>query len=132
MQTDLRAIAEKHGILLILQFGSSVTGKAHARSDVDIAVLLDHSKVSFQEHAELLHDLGRLFPEQELDLALINHADPLLLKKITEDCQMIYGSVERLSRLKIYAFKRYQDHRKYFDMERQFAARFLATAPPAE
>ena len=96
---DLERIAKKHGILLILQFGSSVTGKGHARSDVD------------------------------LDLALLNHADPLFLKKITDNCQLLYGSPRRLQQLKIYAFKRYQDHRKYFEMERQFVARSLSSRP---
>lgn len=46
--TDFDQIAKKHGILLILQFGSSVTGKVHARSDVD-----------------LLHDLQSRFPTQD-------------------------------------------------------------------
>jgi predicted nucleotidyltransferase len=132
MQADLSAIAKKYGILLALQFGSLVTGKTHPRSDVDIAVLVDRPEISFQEHADLLNDLQRLFPGREVDLALINHADPLFLKKITEDCQILYGPVEQLQRLKIYAFKRYQDHRKYFDMERQYAAKYLAAASPAE
>lgn len=130
MQADLGVIAKKYGILLVLRFGSSVTGKTHSRSDVDIAVLLERPEISFREHADLLGDTQRLFPEQEVDLALINHADPLFLKKITDDCQILYGTVERLQRLKIYAFKRYQDHRKYFDMERQYAAKYLASASP--
>lgn len=132
MQADFGSIARKYGILLVLQFGSSATGRTHPRSDVDIAVLLDRPEISFPEHADLLDDLQQLFPGREVDLALINHADPLFLKKITDECQILYGPVERLQRLKIYAFKRYQDHRKYFDMERRYAARYLATASPAE
>lgn len=132
MQAELSATAKKYGVLLILRFGSSVTAKIHARSDVDIAVLLDRPEISFQEHADLLNDLQRHFPEAEVDLALINHADPLFLKKITDDCRILYGPVEKLQRLKIYAFKRYQDHRKYFDMERRYAAKYLAAASPAE
>lgn len=132
MQADLETIAERHGILLVLRFGSSVSGKTHARSDVDIAVLLNRPGLSFQERADLLGDFQHLFPEQEVDLCLINHADPLFLKKITDDCQILYGPMERLQRLKIYAFKRYQDHRRFFDMERQYAARFLAAVLAAE
>ncbi len=132
MRADFSTIANKYGILLALQFGSSVTGKTHARSDVDVAVLLDRPDISFREHADLLDDVQQLFPGREVDLAVINHADPLFLKKITEDCQILSGPVEQLQRLKIYAFKRYQDHRKYFDMERQYAAKHLASASPAE
>ena len=132
MQDQLGAIAKDYGLLLVLQFGSSVTGKAHGRSDVDIAVLLDRPEISFQKHAKLLEGLQRLFPGREVDLAIINHADPLFLKKITDDCLILYGAVERLQGLKIYAFKRYQDHRKYFAMERQYAAKYLASASPTE
>ena len=132
MQNDLNAIAEDYGLRLVLQFGSSVTGRTHTRSDIDIAVLLNSPELSFQKQATLLEELQRLFPGQEIDLALINHADPLFLKKITDDCRILYGPAEILQRLKIYAFKRYQDHRKYFEMERQYAANYLASAPPAE
>jgi predicted nucleotidyltransferase len=128
MEKGLKDIAQMHGIVLALKFGSSVTGQEHPRSDVDLAVLLDRSDVTFQEHVELLQSLQPFFPDRELDLALINHADPLFLKKITENCELLYGPPERLQALKIYAFKRYQDHARFFEMERRFAERFLASA----
>ena len=127
MQEGLKDIAQKQGIVLVLKFGSSVTGRMHPKSDVDLAVLLDRSTITLQKHAELLQSLQPLFPDRELDLALVNHADPLFLKKITDNCELLYGPPERLQALKLYAFKRYQDHRRFFEMERQFAQRFLAT-----
>lgn len=127
MQEGLKDIAQKQGIVLVLKFGSSVTGRMHPKSDVDLAVLLDRSTITLQEHAELLQSLQPLFPDRELDLALINHADPLFLKKITDNCELLLGPPERLQALKLYAFKRYQDHRRYFELERQFAERFLST-----
>jgi uncharacterized protein len=128
MQEALHDIAKKHGIVLALKFGSSVTGQVHPRSDVDLAVLLDRSNVTLHEHGELIESLQPLFPDRELDLALINHADPLFLKKITDNCELLYGPPERLQALKLRAFKRYEDHRRFFEMERKFAERFLATA----
>jgi predicted nucleotidyltransferase len=132
MEDNLNGIAEKHGILLALRFGSSATGKTHARSDVDIAVLLDRSQISFREHLGLLHDVQQLFSGREVDLAILNHADPLFLKKITDHCEILYGPLERLQRLRIYAFKRFQDHRKYFEMERRYAATYLAKTASAK
>ncbi len=121
----LEAIATRFGVRLILQFGSSVTGKTHARSDLDLAILLDGPPLSLSEHGELAHALQGLFPDQEVDLAFLNRADPLLLKKVTEACRLLYGRPAELQRLKIYAFKRYQDHRRYLDLERRFVARAL-------
>lgn len=122
---DLEEIAGRHGLVLIVQFGSSVAGPTHPRSDIDIGVLLDRARLGPGEFAELVHDLQRLSPDREVDLAILNHADPLFLKKITETCRLLYGSPRRLQRLKLYAFKRYQDHRKYLDMERRFVTRAL-------
>jgi predicted nucleotidyltransferase len=122
---QIAPIAMKHGIRLLLRFGSSVTGALHARSDVDLAVLLERVPVSFQAHAALLQDLQTLFPEREVDLAVLNRSDPLFLRKILEACRLLYGSPRVLQELKIYAFKRHQDHRKYLEMERRYVERSL-------
>ncbi len=116
----LERVAQRHAIRLLLQFGSTVSGHVHRRSDVDLAALLDRPSLSFGEYADLLHDLQSLYPDREVDLVLINRADPLLLKKITNTCRR---PVHRLQELRIYAFKRYQDHRKYFELECDFVIR---------
>ena len=71
------------------------------------------------------HALQEVLPDRQVDLAVINRADPLLLKKITERCQLLFGDPRDLEELKIYAFKRYQDHRRYFAMEQAFVDRFV-------
>ena len=121
----LEQIAHRHGIELILEFGSVVTGQIHPRSDHDLAVLLDRPALSFEALADLRHELQLLHPDHEVDVAIINHADPLFLKKITERCRLLYGSPRRLAELKIYAFKRYQDHRRYLALEREYVHRTL-------
>jgi hypothetical protein len=67
-----------------------------------------------------------LFPADEVDLVFLSRADPLLGHRIREHARLVYGSATLFARRKIYAFKRYQDHRKYFDMERDFVRRSLA------
>jgi predicted nucleotidyltransferase len=118
-------IARKHGVAMLLQFGSSVTGKLHPRSDVDIGVLLDRPRLSLDEDADLRHDLQALFPGHEVDVAFLDHTDALFLKKVMETCRLLSGDPRRLQRLRIYAFRRYQDHRRFLDMERAFVARRL-------
>jgi predicted nucleotidyltransferase len=122
----LGEIARQYGVRLLLQFGSSVTGRVHARSDTDLGVLLDRPRLTLAEHGALLSALQRQFPECPVDLAILNHADPLFLKKVTDDCRLLHGDPGLLPRLKIYAFKRYQDHRRYLELERRFVAKSLA------
>jgi predicted nucleotidyltransferase len=126
MNTErLQELASKHGIVLMLRFGSTVAGRTHPRSDVDIAVLLRQAPPSFSEFAELAHDVQTLFPGQDVDVAVINHADPLFLKKVMEECSLVYGPAARLKELQLYAFRRYQDHRRFLALEREYVARAL-------
>jgi hypothetical protein len=60
-------------------------------------------------------------------VAILNRADPLFLKKITEHCRLLYGPPRAFYEFKIYAFKRYQDHRRFLAMERDYVARKIRT-----
>ena len=122
---DVQAIAKAHGLLLLLRFGSSVTGHLHAASDTDLAALFERAPDSIGRLADLIADLQMLFPDREVDVAILNHADPLFLKQVTEHCELVYGSPRRLAEFKMYAFKRYQDHRRYLDMERTYVDRAI-------
>jgi predicted nucleotidyltransferase len=59
---DLERIARTYGIRLLLQFGSTVSGVVHPRSDVDLAMLVGRAPLSLEAHSGLLHELQRLFP----------------------------------------------------------------------
>jgi len=124
-------VARRHGVELILEFGSMLTGHVHSRSDRDLGVLLDRPTLFLRELADIRHDLAALFPGAEVDMAIINRADPLFLKKMTERCRLLYGAPRRLAELRIYAFKRYQDHRCYRPLERDYVRRTLERLSPA-
>jgi hypothetical protein len=60
----------------------------------------------------------------------LDHADPLFLKKITERCGLLAGKLTDFQRLKLLAFRRYQDHKRFLEMEHRFAERFLEERTP--
>ena len=120
-------IAERHDLALLVQYGSTVSGPTHAASDVDIGVLYDRPPPSLFDQGALIEDVQGRFPGREVDLATLDRADPLFLKKVLENCRLLAGSPRRLAELKIYAFKRYQDHRRYLPLERAYVDRVLAT-----
>jgi predicted nucleotidyltransferase len=123
---SLGEMAAKFGLRLILLFGSEVDGAVHARSDLDIAVGTRAGKGFPSDlYNRVLERLGRIFPGRKVDIACLDHADPLFLKEIVEHCLLLEGRSADLQRLKILAFRRYQDHKKYLGMERQFAERFV-------
>jgi len=118
------AIAKNHRLKLVLAFGSAASGATHDKSDVDIAVLAGEDDLSFEKLGDISIDLQQLFPDHELDLAVINHADPLFLKKIMEAPVLLYGENRAFNELKIFAFKRYIDHKPYLAMEKRFAVEY--------
>lgn len=124
----LASVARKHDIELLVQFGSSATGRMHPLSDLDLAVAASRVSETFEAQADLIADLQALVPDREVDVVFINRADPLLLKRITERCVLLYGSPRRFQELKMYAFRRYQDHRRYLAMERDYVDRRLRAA----
>jgi len=122
---QIAAAARRHGIRLVVQFGSSVTGRTHAQSDLDIGVLLERFPPTLEAYGDLEADMQGLFPGSTLDLAIINRADPLFLKQITGRCRLLFGAEQDFHLLKIYAFKRFQDHRRYLAMERGYVAQAI-------
>lgn len=121
----LAAIACKHGIVLVVRFGSTVTGRTHAASDVDLAVLFERFP-SMDAELEAIADLGALGSTQPVDVAVLNHADPLLLKQVATGGRLEYGTPARFDAFRRYAFKRYHDHAPYFAMEREYVARVFS------
>ena len=122
----LAEIARKHDLELVVQFGSSVTGRTHPGSDVDVAVLYRRMPDSYAELGDLQADLQALVPGRTVDLAVLNHADPLFLKQVMDTAVLLHGSPQRLAQMMLYAFRRYQDHRPFLEMERAYVERASA------
>ncbi|MGE0592796.1 MAG: nucleotidyltransferase domain-containing protein [Vicinamibacterales bacterium] len=122
---DFEGAARRHGILLLLQFGSTVTGATHPGSDLDIGVLVEHVPDSFETLSDLVTDVQALFPGQDVDVAILNHADPLFLRRVMDEARLLFGAPRRFAELRLLAFKRYQDYRPYLAFEREYVARHV-------
>ncbi len=99
--SELAEIVRRRGVSLLIQFGSTVSGRTHPRSDVDLAALFEGDVPSLEAQGELQQDLQRAFPGNEVDLAVLNRADPLSLKKVLEGCRLLAGSPRRLAELRM-------------------------------
>ena len=111
----------KFGITFIVAFGSRVRGITHARSDLDIGILCTRGF-----DAGILGELSAAFPGQDVDVALLNRADPLLLKGVSDVAVLLSGEKRDLQEFRMYAFRRYVEHRPFFALEEQVNARHLA------
>ncbi|MEI6378905.1 MAG: nucleotidyltransferase domain-containing protein [Candidatus Falkowbacteria bacterium] len=113
----LSALADKYGVRLFLLFGSQARGEARVDSDVDIAV-------EFVKQPSLKVELGIIaglcaIYGKDIDLSIINHANPLLLNRICRDAQLLFGSERDFFNLRLKSFHRYNDYLPYLKMERE-------------
>lgn len=125
----IKKTAKEYNLSLVLAFGSKISGWARKESDLDIGVL--SKKAHFEkDYFGLYADLSKIFKGEDIDLVFINRADPLLLKKIAENCLLIYGSKRSFSWFKVYALERYYDFQKHFELERKYVKGFIRGLKP--
>jgi predicted nucleotidyltransferase len=69
-------------------FGSCARGEARPHSDVDVAVFLDLEQTPdspFGPDAEIATDLMQILATDEVDVVLLNQADPVLYHEVLRD-----------------------------------------------
>lgn len=103
----LKALAEKHAILLMYLFGSlAEDGKRYLQgepispdstSDLDIAVVLDHpSRENIETYGILYRELSELFGPFSIDLSYLRDVNPLFQYEMLKGLR-IYARDESLA-----------------------------------
>jgi len=114
---EIAKIAKKNGLELVMLFGSFATGENREDSDLDIAVL-GEKDVDFKKTLNIIQSLSVVF-KKEVDLSVMNRANPLLLHQIEQNAVLLFGKDEKFVEFKLRAFRRYHDYAPYFEMEIQ-------------
>lgn len=121
IRLDIAEIAERFGLSLVVLFGSVAAGADRPDSDIDIGIRFKDGDPGLSRTLDVQAELSNLFLERDVDLSILNRADPFFMKKIAERCEFLYEEPGKGSAFLLLAFKRYQDHRKYLEMEREYA-----------
>ncbi|MFP4686902.1 MAG: type VII toxin-antitoxin system MntA family adenylyltransferase antitoxin [bacterium] len=117
---------KKNGIELLLLFGSVAREKEHRSSDIDFAYR-SKKRLEFSREMEFKNSLKTIFDlkDYSVDLVYIKEADPLLLKKISEDAFLIFGSEKDFYEFKRIAFHKYSDYKPYLQREKIETAKLI-------
>lgn len=126
IKPQIKELAEKYGLSLVVLFGSQVAGKTHKESDVDFAFTAD-KYISPRETTEIIFDFTRgLKTGVNVELVNLKNASPLLLKQIAMRSLLMYEKEPHLYNLfKIYAIKRYIEERKFLKFRDLSLNKFL-------
>ncbi|MCG2695718.1 nucleotidyltransferase domain-containing protein [Candidatus Parcubacteria bacterium] len=115
---ELKKIAKKYDLKLIMLFGSFANGTNRQESDFDLAVSAK-KEIEFKNELKLISELSAVF-KKNVDLSVMNKANPLLLEQVSKRAVLLCGAKSDFIKFKLYAFHRYNDYRPYFKMESEF------------
>jgi len=111
----IKNIAEKYKLSLIMVFGSFAAGNDRVDSDLDIAIV-SRQTIDIDRLAKLSTTFGLLFGK-EIDISVMNHANPLHLNQVAKNSQLVFGSQKDFIAFKLGAFHQFNDFTPYFKLE---------------
>ena len=130
IKPQVKNLAEKHGLSLVMLFGSQVTGKTHKESDFDIAYLSD-KKLSFEDEGRIIIDLAKIIgarDERLVNLCNIKEAGALLLKEIFDQHQLLFCADRNVyDSYNIFSVKNFIESRPLFDLRDFLIKKYFAS-----
>lgn len=129
IKPQIKKLAEKYGLSLVMLFGSQITGKTHKESDFDIAYLSD-KKLSFEDEGRMIIDLASIIgarDERLVNLCNVKEAGALLLKEIFDQHQVLFCADQNIyDSYKIFAVKNFLESRQLFDLRDYLIGKYFA------
>lgn len=101
IQNLKRYFKERKEVELAYIFGSTVSGKTNALSDIDIAILIDRKQVKealypYGYKAHTIADLMKLLKTNRVDLVILNEVPLLLKHRVLYTGKIIYSKSEEI------------------------------------
>lgn len=119
---QLKPLAKAFGLRLIVLFGSTARGATNRESDIDLGVLSE-KPLSLMQRQRLWSALSTLFPA-DVDLTVLNHADPLVSYKVASEGIILFEAVPLAwETWKSYAVRRYWDTHKFRESQSAYLTR---------
>lgn len=134
IRRGLAALARRRPeFIAVYLFGSQANGKAGPLSDVDVAILLDGSRVPaklfFKLRLELIAEASHVCRRDDVDVVLLNEATPLLAYEAVRGGELLYerDHSARVS-FEARAVQQYLDLEPFYRVGRHYLKRQLLSA----
>jgi predicted nucleotidyltransferase len=122
---EIANICRKYRIEFLALFGSRASGEAKNESDIDLAVFFSRL-ISAREELDFFYELVRLFETDQLDLVVLDRANPLLLKEVALYGVPLYERYKTaFDKFIMLAMAKYQESRKNRSFEKELVEEFL-------
>lgn len=124
----VKPLAKKYQLSLVVLFGSQVTGKTHAKSDVDFG-FISEKKMSLNEIAKMQLEFSQKLKIKDLEFTDLKNVSPFLMKQVSEESILLYEKERSVFNLfKIYAFKLFVEAKPLLELREKSLNKFLKKA----
>ena len=122
IRSRLVPMFEEEGLKLALLFGSSVLGKVHKQSDIDLAFLFQMPV----DIVALTNKIIKLLHIKNVDVIDLKRASPLMKFSIIKNCKILYEKQQGIfNGYYSLAFRMYNDTQKLRDAQARAIRNFL-------
>jgi uncharacterized protein len=110
----------------MILFGSFNTNKFSQSSDIDLAIIAQDIELIKKRKQKVLNEISKLFDYREIDLILLNYADPLLKFNIANNGRLIYEKATGLFNIfKVRAMSENNDAQKFYQLDKKYINNYL-------
>jgi predicted nucleotidyltransferase len=121
----------RHRVAFAVFFGSAASGRMMAHSDLDLAFWVEGQRIEGRE-LDLTNSLMQMLHRNEVDVVVLNHANPLLQWQVASTGKLLYErETGGFHRFQLYAMKRYDDSRRLLALQDRYLNRLLKGVRPA-
>lgn len=112
---NVKKIAKKYSLDLVLLFGSQSNGRIHKESDVDVAYL-SNRPLSFEQETHLNYEFTNVFRCDRVDTVDLKRAKTLLMYAMFRHPKILFQADNKLFfQYRSYAFKKYIEAKPLFE-----------------
>ncbi|HAT74356.1 MAG: hypothetical protein US30_C0018G0002 [Candidatus Moranbacteria bacterium GW2011_GWF2_36_839] len=116
-------IAKKYKLKMVIVFGSFASGKNRKDSDLDLGVLSE-KEISFETQITLINEFSQIF-KKNIDLSVLNRANPLLLFEASRNAVLLFGNQKDFFEFRLRAFHAYNDYQPFFKLENELNKKII-------
>ena len=122
---NLQYLKEKYDIKLVYIFGSYAKGTNKKNSDLDIAVFLGGDYAPFKK-LELIGDLIEIFKRDDVDLVVLNEANPVLRHQVIKYGKIIFEESEEVRvNFEVQTLREYMDMEYFRRVQMEFVKEWI-------
>lgn len=126
IKKNLLKVFSDYELTLLIIFGSYNSDNFNKDSDIDLAIKVNAPEQIKKNRNEILAKISSIFDHRDIDLILLNYAEPLIKYKIACEGNLIYEKEKGLfKKFQVRAMSEHNDARKFYELDKKSINDFL-------